>query len=621
MRAQTPSPCAQGEGWAENASEAVSYQLSALSRTKNPFPSGALSTGRGHAWIAGILLLVASSALAAYEGLDSLSDDALMNELAARNLSTLLDRAFEINHVPQQERQGRRTLIALSRLADTTAKLTPAQRQKLIADVVGGIEPALPSINDPNLLMHQAVVLINAGVERDVNTLEYWGENARTQAQLRPVVETVIKILNRCATLARQQSEEQASKITSANSPAVAKYEELERLAATAEYNQKMVEYYLALSLDQSSPRRRQICDGAFNYLKQFDVDENPDRNIVRSRMAKLALAEGNYDTARQYFDLVTDSPTAEQKNIAVQYEARYFAAVTELLAHDLDAARKHLDELVTWEKSNLPSDRSAQAGAEAAEAMLRYRIASLEAELARDPEAQKSANDRAVGILMDLMAKRPDLRGVIYEQLLPRLDENADVATADPLVLRALIAKGEEQLHRTAGEGEDPPDAKAIARALEAAHAVATRRTQPGGGGIDDQLADSSALLIGFFLQKQDKPLDAADAFLAYAEQYKNANLKNANLALDNAEAAIGQLRRSDRRDDPAVVKTYERFLPLAINPPFSRSQFAFEFARRFQLNGNTEEALKYFRMVPPTDRRLLDARYFELVAQATAR
>jgi hypothetical protein len=44
-----------------------------------------------------VIVIAGTSLLAAPEGLDSLSDDALMNELAARNLNTLLDRAVDVN--------------------------------------------------------------------------------------------------------------------------------------------------------------------------------------------------------------------------------------------------------------------------------------------------------------------------------------------------------------------------------------------------------------------------------------------------------------------------------------------------------------------------------------------
>jgi hypothetical protein len=555
-------------------------------------------------------LLLASTALAqtrpSRQGLDSLSDEVLMNELASRGMETLLDRAFELNNVPQAERAARRTLVSMAKLGDASAKLSSTERQHIINEVVRGLQLALPTINDPHLLMRQVSVLITAGVERDINALEYWGENPRKQAEVRPIIETIIKMLDRCANLARAQSEDLANKINSPSSPLVAKYEEMDRLAATAQYTRYMVHYYLALSLDKSSPRRKQVAQEAFDYLEQFDVEENPDRNLVRTRMAKLMMVRGDYDRAREIFDQVTEGPTAEAKSVAIQYEARYFAAVTELLARRIETAKQHLADLLAWQQRNLPQqDKAAQAGAEAAAAMLRYRIHTLEAELAQDPAARKQANDAAVAVLMELLSKRPDLRGIIYEQLLPRMEHQADLSTMDPLLLRALVARGEDQL-RTEGQ----VDQQAIERALDAAREIIARRGKPG---VDQLMVDSATLLVAFFQDKLGQKLEAAAAFLDYAE--KNTTSRNARLALDNAQALIGELRRT-QRDDPQVVALYERFLPLAIAPPYARTQFAFEYARRLQLNGQHREAANFYRMVPDADARSLDARYFELVA-----
>ncbi len=556
-----------------------------------------------------LICAIAVAQTAPRDGLDSLSDDALMNELATRGLDTLLNRAFEVNKVPKAEQEARRTLVSLARLSDPNVRLSSAQRQELVREIVRGIEPALSSINDPQLLVRQAFVLITAGVERDVNTLEYWGDNPRTQDRLRPVVETAVRMLDRSATVARQQADDLANRINSPTSPLVARFEEMDRLATTAEYSRNMVYYYLALSLDKSSARRRQITQDAFDYLKQFDVEENPDRSLVRTRMAKLKLARGDYDAAREIFDQVTDGTTAETKSVAIQYEARYFAAVTELLAKNLATAKQHLQDLLVWQDQNLPQqDRAARDGAEAASAMLRYRVHVLEAELARDAAARKAANDAGVAVLMELLAKRPDLRGIIYDQLLPKLDQNQDLRQVDTLLLRALVARGEEQLRVPSHS----VDVRSLERALAATREIAARRAR---NAIDPQLAGSAALLEGFFLNKLDRRAEAAVAFLDYADAFKNSNLKNSSLALDNAQAFIGDLR-SKQRDDPEVIALYERFLPLAIAPPFARTQFAFEWARRLQLNGKFPEAISFYRMVPATDRRALDARYFELVA-----
>ena len=75
-------------------------------------------------FICGSTLCFIQPAFAQRQGLDALTDDALMNELALRGLDSLLERAFEVNNVPEAQRQARRSLIAMSRLADPNARLT-----------------------------------------------------------------------------------------------------------------------------------------------------------------------------------------------------------------------------------------------------------------------------------------------------------------------------------------------------------------------------------------------------------------------------------------------------------------------------------------------------------------
>src|SRR5262245_15717334 len=83
-----------------------------------------------------ISVSVAQTSKPTATGLDALSDEVLMNELASRGMTTLLDRAFEVNRVPRAEQEGRRSLLALRQITDKNAKLTARQRQELLAKVV-----------------------------------------------------------------------------------------------------------------------------------------------------------------------------------------------------------------------------------------------------------------------------------------------------------------------------------------------------------------------------------------------------------------------------------------------------------------------------------------------------
>src|SRR5690349_21076438 len=131
------------------------------------------------------VLLIAAPVLAqapptTAPGLEGLSDDRLISELAGRGLSDLLERAFDVNNVPESRRVGIRALVKLRQL--TSNSLTVAQRRTIVRQTIANIEQALTTMDEPKTLMQQATMLIRYGIERDINTLEYWGENARTQS-------------------------------------------------------------------------------------------------------------------------------------------------------------------------------------------------------------------------------------------------------------------------------------------------------------------------------------------------------------------------------------------------------------------------------------------------------
>jgi len=554
------------------------------------------------------------------EGLDSLSDDAVLDELASRGLDNLLDYAFTAYKVPPERQSGVRTIIALRRLGDPASRLTAQQRQKLINDIVRGINAAVPTMRDPKLMMRQAADLITAGVERDVNTLEYWGENPRTQGQLRPVVQTVITLLNRCVELATQEAEAAANKIKGPqDTAAITRYDQLEQLAKDAEYTKYMTDYYLVLATDRADPKRKEIAGKAIEYLKQYDTPDQPQiRARVRNRIGKLALAIGDLDMARTMFDGVIKADRTEfpqPPDIGVQYEARYFRAIAELNAQKPDEAMKMVDELVAWQEGALPrpesatnaqaKDRAKEAreGASAAAAMLRYRILSQQADLASSPQAKQKKNDEAAAVLFQLLKEQPGLQAVVYEQLMGKLSPDAPMSTLEPLMLQGLVRRGESEVRKP----QPPYDRVTLDRAYAAAMEL---RKRPG---LDSQVVDSAELLCGFFLDKLDRDVESAAAFLDYLGKHPNS--PNATLALDNAQSLIGQLRK-DKPDDPQIVALYERFLPIAINPPYNRKQFAYEYARRLQLQNKPAEAMRYFEMVPADDKRALAAHFFLTIA-----
>jgi hypothetical protein len=316
-------------------------------------------------------------------GLDALSDDRLLNELASRRLTTLLERAFEVNNTPKDKREGVTTLIALQQLSDPAERLSSKQRSELIGKVVRGIEQALPSLTDGTMLMQQAKTIIAAGTERPRNTLEYWGPNPVTMAELKPIAQVVSKIYAKASVEYKKQEEKLANQVNNPNDPRLAEIDKLMNLAILAEFSQKMSDYTLALSMDPKNPNeaaaRSQLITDALTYLKQWD---NPDSQIqptVKIAMAKYNMLKADFPEAKKLFDEVINdkgqikpAPTPFE-----QYEARYFNTQSEVLAGNLDAAQKEISQLESWEKANLPKDDSVQKGVAAALSMLQFRLHS----------------------------------------------------------------------------------------------------------------------------------------------------------------------------------------------------------------------------------------------------
>ena len=539
------------------------------------------------------------------QGLDALSEDAVLNELAARNLELLLRREFDERGTPAALQKALMVRVALSRLADPNSQLSQEDREQLLARVATEMASVLPAIDDPQLLMEQASVLIQKGVQSDVQRLEYWGPSEAVQGRLNPVVETVVQLLGKTDELAAKKAATVAEQIKGPNDAKNIKaYDQSNRLAQTAAYTGDIVGYYRALSLDPADPRRAQVAKKSIDDLTQYDTADNPDRNFLRTILGKLQMAARTPDglaAARKRFDEVIGAP-ANPPNLGVQFDARFNRAVVELYAGDTAAAQTRYEQFEQWVAKALPSDPAASAVAQ----ILDYRVLAAKAAKATGEPARKSANDQAVAVLLDLIKKRPDLQDVIYEQLLPKVDDQADLATLDPLLLRALMGEAQREYYKPA----DKADADKLRRGVAAARELEKRKA--------DGAADA-AFLAPFLLQKLDQPVESAGAYLDYVKQYAEQDPKKAETALNNAQVLVGKLRET-RADEPAVRALYDRLLPIAIGPPFDRKNLAFAYAYRLQQTDQPAEAAAYFAQVPAADPNYDTAQYLRTVALASA-
>ena len=550
--------------------------------------------------VAATLPGVAGAMAQAPSGLDALSEDRLQAELAGRGLNSLLERAFEANQVPAEQRQATRALIALRELTDAGRRLSQREVDALVLPLVSGMEAALPTQRDPLPLVAQAERVIETLVFPQLNALEYWGETPANTARLRPVATVASRMLARAAELARTQADEIANRLTSPNDPNIARYEQLEALAVKAEYTRRMNDYAVVASMDVADPARSRLAEEVVEYLRQFDNPESTVQPTVRVQIGKLLVAAGRWREAVAVLDDVWRSPEslAPAPSAAQQFEARYFAAVAVLRSGDAAGAMSRLEDIRAWQADALgPAGPATMAGVEAAGMMLQYRI-----ELARGNDAQ------ARQVLVDLVRRRPEFEGIVLDQMVGRLPPRADFPTTDGLVLRAVFRRGEAELAK--GEGQ-PPDMAVLDDAIAAGHEIVSRRNR---GTTDAALAEDTALRLPLLLERAGRTIEAAGALLGYIETFGSTR-RNARVALDEATYLIARLRQ-ENPDDLDVGKLYERLLSLAVNPPFNRRELAYEWARRLQTTGRFADAVRYFEQVPPDDPRAELARFFRMVA-----
>lgn len=539
-----------------------------------------------------------------------LTDSRLMGELANRGLDSLLDRYFELHHIPDAQQKAIRSLGALRDLNDPTKKLTNAERERRVKQVVDGLKTTLPGIKDPVQLASYANALMQAGVIRDANLLEYWGENPATQQRLRPVAEAVYQMLGQTAKEAEAQAAALSKQLSAGNNLVAPRWEQMDNLSHTAKYRQEMTAYFVALSMHKNE--RTKVVADALDYLKDLDNSDSQVQPVVRLMMGKLDLVAAKYEDAVKVFQTLIgpDKDVQPPPELGQQYDARYFTDVALLQSGKIKEAADGLQSLIVWQSQKMPKDPDTQKGISAAAEMLRYRISLAETDATKDPASKKNAETAAINVLLKLSQEREDLRGIIYQQLVERVPKETPVNTMDPLLLQGLMAKAYGESLKAAGQ---PMDKEVLQRGIDAAQEIINRKNAPT---ITPRQRDDAAQITPVLMEALDKKIEAANAFLAYAQQNATARPKEAQLALDDAGRLTFELRRTSA-DDPAVAELYDRFLPVAIAAPFNRTQLAYFYGQRLRLQNKPDEAIKYFRNVSRTDRNYAAAQY--AIMQAT--
>jgi hypothetical protein len=566
---------------------------------------------------AAILLLAATTTLGQTnggtgKGLDSLDEQQVMANLASTGQTALLERDFINFKIPENERQQVMTLILLKQLQNPIG-LNVAGRRALAMKVADGMNGLLAKATDPDVLMEQANELFSYGIVPTVTQLEYFGENPLTQSQLKPVAETAKKMYVRVGELADIKINALANTIKQNNvAQILPQLQKLKQTKLFGEYSNNMATYALCISLPKTDPKRKSAAEATIKYLKQFDDPKSTVQPTIRVQIGKLQLVAGSFADAKATFDTVSGlkdivpTPDAGQQN-----DARYFGIVSEISARKLNDAAKDIPELENWETQNylprLPNP-SDQAAVRAALSMLKFRLYSAQSDLTNDANEKKKENDQAIGVLATLVAEQPALKDLVFDQLIGRIPDKPDLTTLNPFVLIALEEQGVAEVQK---KPDEQADEKKMKRAIDAAKELLTRKGQPN---VTDAALMRASQYIAYAYQRMHMDKESAAAFMDFAETYPNDRAK-ATDAMDHATELVGELHKKDPTD-PDTRKLYDRFLPLAINPPFNRKVFAFSYAGLLQEEHKFADAVTYYRQVPESDKRYPKAQFLAMLS-----
>jgi hypothetical protein len=542
-------------------------------------------------------------------GLDSLikaNEPKVLDELQSDALDSLLTREFDVDNTPQKQRDAIESLKALRLLNDPKAVLSGTERLKLARQAAQGLQDARASLpHDAARLEKYAQTLYGAAVTYYESTLEYWGENAATQEQFKPIADTIADLYQ----MASDAAEAQCATAASANN--LAQAQSLDEESRNDAYITYLCQYDRALAVDASTlegkAERKKICDDALGNLEQYDDPANSVQPVVELNMGKLRMLEGDTTRADKWFDKIIANKLVPPATPYQINDAYYFKANTRVLAKDSAGATKAMAAMKDYQKglpatlaqANVPQANIEQTMKEAdtVNSLLQYRIDLLDNKLA---DAQT--------VLTDLKKSRPDLAKLIDEQLINCLPPDQPVAGMAPFLLNAVMNKAAtEQHHKPADQ-----DKKILQRGLDASKEVLTRK---GDKEITPDFVLFAAKLEPVLQEALGNDVDSINGYLDFVDKYKTTYKDDANGMLQGAYALVAGLQKSNP-EAAGLGPAYERFLKAAVSPPFNYTAFCYAYGLMLQGRGDLTDAADLYKRVPKSDLHYDSARYQLMLA-----
>jgi len=531
-------------------------------------------------------------------------DDKVMSSLASREMDGLLEYYFKKNNVPADKQAAVKSIVAWRELANP--KLPNARRRQLLQDGIRGIKAFIDSTRDTEALANRAAQLIDYGMSNEITTIEYFGETPAAQAELNDAAEAVMKLLDKTIAECEAQQTQVLAGQTRSSPALLAKWQALEDRMTSARWVKALASYGLALSLDPSNPRRKEVADAAIAYLKDFEDPQYQREAAVKLQTGKLQLAKGDYDAA---IAKLADAQKVNEIDPQTKYESLYFTAMANLLAKKGDAAAASLQALQQWVGENLKGDDAKIVAAPLG--LLDYRINDLRAAQAKDEGAKKQFAEAGEAALSRLMKENPRMEPLIKRMLLEKLPADADVTKLDTVLLRALMAKGVDEVLRAKEGVADDKGKPVLERAIAAAGEVQKRGGQPN---VTDDVIDEASFYEPIFYSKLGKNVQSVAESLDYIKNH-GKNKDRADSALASALIAVDALRRSPadattQRVSELIDRTYATALSMG------RTEYAYPYGKRLFDQGHAKEAAETLKRVPPNSPMLTHAKFYELSA-----
>src|SRR5579884_758565 len=166
-------------------------------------------------------------------------------------------------------------------------KLPAAQKTQRVYDILDDLGAALPAVKDPAELMQDAKLLFDAGVARDANALEYWGDAPVLEGRIERRVEAVLLMLDKAWHQAAAEAAAIKPKLNLNNQATLGdKYDKLDLQAHVAEYSLIMHSYYRALATPAG--KRPRVVSEIVEALRPYDNANSGVMPAVRLMMGKL---------------------------------------------------------------------------------------------------------------------------------------------------------------------------------------------------------------------------------------------------------------------------------------------------------------------------------------------